>query len=144
LYLRLFISVLFHKHIYIISTCHISFSHQSFYLFQYCSTNTSTSYQPVTTPSPTNPFVPVGRRATYHTVETVAKSNNKIVKRSKLDNSNALRERPFNLKGRLWFFLKKIFWLPMLGGGYGFLFCSELFFRTTRELEYFFFVARRI
>ena len=64
LYLRLFISVLFHKHIYIISTCHISFFHQSFYLFQYCSTNTSTSYQPVTAPSPTNPFVPVGRRAT--------------------------------------------------------------------------------
>jgi hypothetical protein len=23
--------------------------------------------------------------------------------------------------------------------GYGFLFCSEFFFRTTRELEYFFF-----
>ena len=39
-----------------------------------------------------------------------------------------IRDRPFNLKG---------------GGGYGFLVCSEFFFRTTRELEYlFFFVAR--
>jgi hypothetical protein len=36
-----------------------------------------------------------------------------------------LRDRPFNLKG-----------------GYGFLFRSEFFFRTTQELEYlFFFVA---
>ena len=34
-----------------------------------------------------------------------------------------LRDRPFNLKG----------------GGYGFLLRSEFFFRTTRELEYFFF-----
>ena len=33
-----------------------------------------------------------------------------------------LRDRPFNLKG-----------------GYGFLFRSEFFFRTTRELEYLFF-----
>jgi len=33
-----------------------------------------------------------------------------------------LRDRPFNLKG----------------GGYGFLFRSEIFFRTTQELEYFF------
>ena len=32
-------------------------------------------------------------------------------------------DRPFNLKG---------------GGGYGFLFRSEFFFRTTQELEYFF------
>jgi GTPase SAR1 family protein len=32
--------------------------------------------------------------------------------------------RPFNLKGE--------------GGGYGFLFCSEFCFRTTRELEFFF------
>ena len=32
------------------------------------------------------------------------------------------RDRPFNLKG----------------GGYGFLFSSEFFFRTTQELEYFF------
>ena len=38
-----------------------------------------------------------------------------------------LRDRPFNLKG----------------GGYGFLFGSEYFFRTIRELEYlFFFVAQ--
>ena len=39
-----------------------------------------------------------------------------------------LRDRPFNLKGG--------------GGGggcYGFLFRSEIFLRTTRELEYFFF-----
>ena len=34
-----------------------------------------------------------------------------------------LRDRPFNLKG----------------GGYGFLFRSEIFFRTTQELEYLFF-----
>jgi hypothetical protein len=37
--------------------------------------------------------------------------------------SNLLRDRPFNLKG----------------GGYGFLFRSEFFFRTTQELEYLFF-----
>jgi hypothetical protein len=36
-----------------------------------------------------------------------------------------LRDRPFNLKG----------------GGYGFLFCSEFFFRT-QELEYLFFLSR--
>ena len=34
------------------------------------------------------------------------------------------RDRPFNLKG---------------GRGYGFLFRSEIFFRTARELEYIFF-----
>ena len=28
------------------------------------------------------------------------------------------------------------------GGGYGFLFRSEFFFRTTQELEYFFFWSR--
>jgi hypothetical protein len=33
-----------------------------------------------------------------------------------------VRDRPFNLKG----------------GGYGFLFRSEFFFRTTQELDYFF------
>ena len=38
------------------------------------------------------------------------------------------RDRPFNLKG---------------GGGYGFLFRSEFFFRTTRELEYVFFSSRK-
>ena len=38
-----------------------------------------------------------------------------------------LRNRPFNLKG----------------GGYGFLFRSEFFFRTTRELEYLFFLSRK-
>ena len=37
-------------------------------------------------------------------------------------------ERPFNLKG---------------GGGYGFLFRSEIFFRTTRELEYLFFMSSK-
>ena len=36
-----------------------------------------------------------------------------------------LRDRPFNLKG-----------------GYGFLFRSEFFFRTTQELEYFFSMSR--
>ena len=34
-----------------------------------------------------------------------------------------LRDRPFNLQGGG-------------GGGYGFLFRSEFFFRTTQELEY--------
>ena len=37
----------------------------------------------------------------------------------------ALRDQPFNLKG----------------GGYVFLFRSEFFFRTTRELEYLFFLS---
>jgi hypothetical protein len=41
---------------------------------------------------------------------------------------NLIRDRPFNLKGR---------------GGYGFLFCSEFFFRTTQELEYLFFLSRK-
>ena len=36
------------------------------------------------------------------------------------------RGRPFNLKG-----------------GYGFLFRSEFFFRTTQELEYLFFLSRK-
>ena len=39
-----------------------------------------------------------------------------------------LRDRPFNLQ---------------LGGGYGFLLRSEFFFRTTRELEYLFFLSRK-
>ena len=39
-----------------------------------------------------------------------------------------VRDRPFNLKG---------------GGGYGFLFRSEIFFWTTRELEYLFFLSRK-
>ena len=38
-----------------------------------------------------------------------------------------LRDRPFNLKG----------------GGYGFLFRSEFFYRTTQELEYLFFLSRK-
>ena len=38
-----------------------------------------------------------------------------------------IKDRPFNLKG----------------GGYGFLFGSEFFFRTTQELEYFFFLSRK-
>ena len=41
----------------------------------------------------------------------------------------SLRDRPFNLKGGE-------------GGGYGFLFRSEFFFRTTQELEYLFFLSR--
>jgi hypothetical protein len=36
-------------------------------------------------------------------------------------------DRPFNLKG----------------GGYGFLFRSEFFFRITQELEYLFFLSRK-
>jgi hypothetical protein len=36
-----------------------------------------------------------------------------------------IRDRPFNLKG----------------GGYGFLFRSEFFFRTTQELEYLIFLS---
>ena len=38
----------------------------------------------------------------------------------------SLRDRPFNLKG-----------------GYGFLFRSKFFFRTTQELEYLFFLSRK-
>ena len=37
-----------------------------------------------------------------------------------------IRDRPFNLKG-----------------GYGFLFRSEIYFRTTQELEYLFFLSRK-
>jgi hypothetical protein len=40
-----------------------------------------------------------------------------------------IRDRPFNLKGG---------W-----GGYGFLFRSEFFFRTTQEIEYLFFLSRK-
>ena len=43
--------------------------------------------------------------------------------------SISLRDRPFNLKG---------------GGGYGFLFRSEFFFRTTQELEYLLFWLREV
>jgi hypothetical protein len=43
-----------------------------------------------------------------------------------LDSEEIFRDRPFNLQGE----------------GYGFLFRSEIFFRTTRELELFFFVAQ--
>ena len=42
--------------------------------------------------------------------------------------TSILRDRPFNLKG---------------GGGYGFLFRSEYFFRTTQELEYLLFLSRK-
>ena len=41
------------------------------------------------------------------------------------DSNHNFRDRPFNLKG-----------------GYGFLFRSEFFFPTTRELEYLFFLSR--
>jgi hypothetical protein len=40
-----------------------------------------------------------------------------------------LRDRPFNLKG---------------AGGYGFLFRSEFFFRTTQALEYLFFMFQNL
>jgi hypothetical protein len=33
--------------------------------------------------------------------------------------------------------------LTLRGGGYGFLFRSEIFFRTTQELEYLFFSSRK-
>ena len=39
-----------------------------------------------------------------------------------------IRDRPFNLKG----------------GGYGFLFRSEFFFRTARELEFFLLRSRKV
>jgi hypothetical protein len=38
-----------------------------------------------------------------------------------------LRERPFNLKGGLWFFSKKIFWFPML--------LKKIFWFWWRKLE---------
>ena len=38
-----------------------------------------------------------------------------------------IRDRPFNLQG-----------------GYGFLFRSEIFFWTTRELEYYYFLSRKV
>ena len=44
-----------------------------------------------------------------------------------LELSISLRDRPFTLKG----------------GGFGFLFRSEFFFRTTQELEYLFFLSRK-
>ena len=47
-----------------------------------------------------------------------------ILKESNFPES--LRGRPFNLKG----------------GDYGFLFCSEFFFRTTTRVRIFFFVVR--
>ena len=39
----------------------------------------------------------------------------------------SFRERPFNLQG----------------GGYGFMFGTEIYFRTTQELEYLFFLSRK-
>ena len=42
-------------------------------------------------------------------------------------NYRPVRDRPFNLKG-----------------GYGFLFRSEFFSRTTQELEYLFFLSRKV
>ena len=41
---------------------------------------------------------------------------------------SVLRDRPFSLQG----------------GGYGFLFRSEICFRTTQELEYLFFLSRKV
>ena len=42
-----------------------------------------------------------------------------------------IRDRPFNLQGGG-------------GGGNGFLFRSEIFFQTTQELEYLFFLLRKV
>ena len=59
----------------------------------------------------------------------INKIHRTILERGKILPQKYIRDRPFNLKG---------------GGGYGFLFRSVIFFRTTRELEYlFFFVAKR-
>ena len=44
-----------------------------------------------------------------------------------ITGSHIFRDRPFNLKG----------------GGYGFLFRSEIIFRTTQELEYLSFLSRK-
>jgi hypothetical protein len=33
--------------------------------------------------------------------------------------------------------------IKLAGGGYGFLFCSEKFFRTAQELEYIFILSRK-
>ena len=41
--------------------------------------------------------------------------------------NSVVRDRPFNLKG----------------GGYGFLFRSDFFYRTKQELEYLFFLSRK-
>ena len=53
---------------------------------------------------------------------------NKARLMSMFPNDPQVRDRPFNLKGE---------------GGYGFLFRSEFFFRTTQELEYLFFLSRK-
>ena len=49
------------------------------------------------------------------------------VKLSLIFHCTDIRNRPFNLQGE----------------GYGFLFRSEIFFRTTQELEYLFFLSRK-
>ena len=46
------------------------------------------------------------------------------MEKNKLVNSLTVRDRPFNLKGG-----------RGGGGGYGFLFLPEFFFRTIQELE---------
>jgi hypothetical protein len=51
-----------------------------------------------------------------------------ITLESSLSFIECVRDRPFNLKGV---------------GGYGFLFRSEFFFRTTQELEYYYFLSRK-
>ena len=48
------------------------------------------------------------------------------MKKKETSHIQHVRDRPFNLKG----------------GGYGFLFRSEIFFRTTQELEYLFILSR--
>ena len=60
----------------------------------------------------------------------INKIHRTILERGKILPHKYIRDRPFNLQGG--------------GGGYGFLFRSVIFFRTTRELEYLFFlVAKR-
>ena len=51
-----------------------------------------------------------------------------LTEQKEFEDTKEVRDRPFNLKG---------------GGGYVFLFPSEICFRTTQELEYLFFLSRK-
>ena len=63
--------------------------------------------------------------ATFNNISVI--SWRSVLLLEKTINLSLVRDRPFNLKG----------------GGYGFLFHSESFFRTTRELEYLYFLSRK-